>query len=232
MNLPNLKIIIVLFSMLTVVSCFSDTKIYEKKDIGFSLAYPKDLIFADEDFRIKNMYMVKNIKGKDTYILIPIDENKLLENKYTIWVNYEKVSESEGLAWMGLNDKALILKKLKNKEDKIFFRKINKTRQFFIYDNTIIGEEMMSDIAEYVFSFSINIVKGEYIINIGVNYYDPFRSIQKKYPNLFKVGGNEMTVWKDDRIYEWIMNGDPKAPVELVKLYQYFKEIEESIKLY
>lgn len=215
-NMNKNKIISLIIIYINILSCFSANKEINIDEIGIVLECPNELIIGNQDDRNS-----------------PIAGNEEFDNRYGIYCNYEKINGSETLLWLGLENKNDILEKLNKKDNSIFFRNKNITHGFFKYENKIIGEEMLSSSSDFVFCYMLYFFKGEYFIIIDVCYFDPFRKMQEKYPQYFEYQPDDTYTWKnEDKVFKMIMDGDKNAPEELVKLYNYFQQIKESIKLY
>jgi hypothetical protein len=212
----KLKIFLIIFIFVTLFSCFSETKTIKIDEVEILIEYPNEMIIVDDKIR-------------DT----PIARNEELVNKYGLAYGYEKI-DSEFLSWYDLENKDELLKKLKNKEDVIIYGNKNAGRDFIINEGKIVGEErFISTYADYSFAFQLYIIKDNFYFEIVVEYFDPFRAMQEKYPQYFEYQVDDTYVWKNpNEVFKMIMDGDEDAPEELVKLYKYFQQIKESIKFY
>jgi len=168
------------------------------------------------------------------------------DNKYfynVIYTTFEELKKEK------LNDYRIEIKEYWELKD--FFEEVKTENNLLIassndsYRKHFFGKDIIGESSfGYPYpcrdaSFGINILYKDKIISIWLTYNDFKRSIPQRYTNYFNGEFVEGTYWCDfkDRdaekaFYKLIESKDKKAPIELLKLQEYFNEIVNSLQFF
>jgi hypothetical protein len=226
------NIFLSLIFILLILSC--NAKDYKNNSLGLKITVPENII----------LWEAKTLSNKDW-----IDLQKTWSNKFVLTISDEPIENNDIFIRRFPNiTQEGILEKLKNGTHQIFYTgAINNSYQYFKQKDKIIGEKYfyMNTAPQFSDSNFVVSANGEYyielcfvknnrIIFVNLTYYDTKMAIAEESLEFFKRNNNNW-VYKDknvpDKIYDLIIQKSDKAPKELVKLFEYFDEIEKSIVL-